>query len=263
MNVGSLSRSALKDKIPTEDHTLQWRAARLHFRLQGVMPRTFSFGAIDVQLHRTSSADRTRTEHMARHRRGGLHRFQPVADAAVTRAARRGPRQLPHRVSAQSDMVRELVTPEQWERFRFMEGDIRDVETCLQACQGAEHVLHEAALGSVPRSIENPIMTNGCNIDGFLNMLVAARDCGVKSFVYAASSSTYGDEPQPAQAGRPHRQAPLALRRDQVRKRALRRGFRAQLWLQDHRPALLQRVRTASGPVRRVCGGDPPVGSPP
>ena len=93
------------------------------------------------------------------------------------------------------DMVRELVTPEQWERFRFMEGDIRDVETCLQACQGAEHVLHEAALGSVPRSIENPIMTNGCNIDGFLNMLVAARDCGVKSFVYAASSSTYGDEP--------------------------------------------------------------------
>ena len=102
MNVGSLSRSALKDKIPTEDHTLQWRAARLHFRLQGVMPRTLSFGAIDVQLHRTSSADRTRTEHMARHRRGGLHRFQPVADAAVTRAARRGPRQLPHRVSAQS-----------------------------------------------------------------------------------------------------------------------------------------------------------------
>ena len=93
------------------------------------------------------------------------------------------------------DMVRELVTPEQWERFRFMEGDIRDVETCLQACQGVEHVLHEAALGSVPRSIENPIMTNGCNIDGFLNMLVAARDCGVKSFVYAASSSTYGDEP--------------------------------------------------------------------
>ena len=93
------------------------------------------------------------------------------------------------------DMVRELVTPEQWERFRFIEGDIRDVETCLQACQGVEHVLHEAALGSVPRSIENPIMTNGCNIDGFLNMLVAARDCGVKSFVYAASSSTYGDEP--------------------------------------------------------------------
>ena len=93
------------------------------------------------------------------------------------------------------DMVRELVTPEQWERFRFIEGDIRDVETCLQACQGVEHVLHEAALGSVPRSIENPIMTNGCNIDGVLNMLVAARDCGVKSFVYAASSSTYGDEP--------------------------------------------------------------------
>lgn len=57
------------------------------------------------------------------------------------------------------DMVRELVTPEQWERFRFIEGDIRDLETCRQACQGVEHVLHEAALGSVPRSIENPIMT--------------------------------------------------------------------------------------------------------
>ena len=137
MNVGSLSRSALKDKIPAEDHTLQWRAARLHFRLQGVMPRTLFFGAIDVQLHRTSSADRTRTEHMARHRRGGLHRFQPVADAAVTRAARRGPRQLLTGYQHNLDMVRELVTPEQWERFRFIEGDIRDVETCLQACQAS------------------------------------------------------------------------------------------------------------------------------
>ena len=92
------------------------------------------------------------------------------------------------------DMVRSLVTPEQWKRFRFIWGDIRDPETCRTACAGVDHVLHEAALGSVPRSIENPLLTNSCNIDGFLNMLNAAREADVKSFVYAASSSTYGDE---------------------------------------------------------------------
>lgn len=90
-------------------------------------------------------------------------------------------------------MVREAVGEQAWKNFRFIEGDIRDLETCREACRDAEHVLHEAALGSVPRSIENPILTNSCNIDGFLNMLVAARDARVKSFVYAASSSTYGD----------------------------------------------------------------------
>ncbi len=93
------------------------------------------------------------------------------------------------------DQVRERVSPAQWDRFRFIEGDIRDLDTCRQACQGVEYVLHQAALGSVPRSIEDPILTNQSNIDGFLNMLVAARDAGVKSFVYAASSSTYGDHP--------------------------------------------------------------------
>ena len=93
------------------------------------------------------------------------------------------------------DMVQELVSPEQWARFRFIRGDIRELDTCRQACAGVDHVLHEAALGSVPRSIEDPLLTNACNIDGFLNMLVAARDAKVKSFVYAASSSTYGDEP--------------------------------------------------------------------
>lgn len=93
------------------------------------------------------------------------------------------------------DMVRDLVTPDQWSRFRFIEGDIRDIETCRKACEGVDHVLHEAALGSVPRSIDDPLLANSCNIDGFVNMLVAARDAGVKSFVYAASSSTYGDEP--------------------------------------------------------------------
>lgn len=77
--------------------------------------------------------------------------------------------------------------------FHFIEGDIRDLETCRMAVKGREVVLHEAALGSVPRSINDPINTNANNIDGFLNMLVAARDEGVRRFVYAASSSTYGD----------------------------------------------------------------------
>lgn len=81
------------------------------------------------------------------------------------------------------------------QRLTFMEADIRDLEACRQVCVGADHVLHQAALGSVPRSVEDPILTNANNIDGFLNMLVAARDAGIKSFIYAASSSTYGDEP--------------------------------------------------------------------
>ncbi|MDR2573854.1 MAG: Vi polysaccharide biosynthesis UDP-N-acetylglucosaminuronic acid C-4 epimerase TviC [Desulfovibrio sp.] len=94
------------------------------------------------------------------------------------------------------DMVKDIVGPEAWKRFTFVEGDIRDMETCRKVCSGVDHVLHEAALGSVPRSIDDPILTNGCNITGFVNMLVAARDAGVKSFVYAASSSTYGNSPE-------------------------------------------------------------------
>ena len=94
------------------------------------------------------------------------------------------------------DMVEALVGPEAWSRFTFIEGDIRDLDTCRKACEGVDHVLHEAALGSVPRSIDDPILSNSCNITGYLNMLVAARDAGVKSFVYAASSATYGDSPE-------------------------------------------------------------------
>ncbi len=93
------------------------------------------------------------------------------------------------------DMVRDLVGEERRQQFHFIEGDIRDLDACREACAGADFVLHEAALGSVPRSLDDPLLSNSCNIDGFLNMLVAARDAGVKSFVYAASSSTYGDEP--------------------------------------------------------------------
>lgn len=79
------------------------------------------------------------------------------------------------------------------ENFKLIEGDIRELEVCRLACQDIDFVLHQAALGSVPRSIENPIDTNKTNIDGFLNMLVAAKDANIKRFVYAASSSTYGD----------------------------------------------------------------------
>ncbi|WP_430381691.1 NAD-dependent epimerase/dehydratase family protein [Trabulsiella odontotermitis] len=93
------------------------------------------------------------------------------------------------------DEVQSLVSKEQWEQFRFIKGDIRDPETCQKAATGVNYVLHEAALGSVPRSIADPLTTNAANITGFLNMLVAARDQNVESFTYAASSSTYGDHP--------------------------------------------------------------------
>jgi len=79
------------------------------------------------------------------------------------------------------------------ENYKLIEGDIRDLETCQKAVAGADYVLHQAALGSVPRSINDPITSNEVNVSGFLNMLVAARDASVKRFVYAASSSTYGD----------------------------------------------------------------------
>ena len=89
----------------------------------------------------------------------------------------------------------QAICGEQWSNFTFIEGDIGKLEDCQRACADVDYVLHQAALGSVPRSIEDPIRTNQANIDGFLNMLVAARDAQVKRFVYAASSSTYGDHP--------------------------------------------------------------------
>ena len=97
------------------------------------------------------------------------------------------------------DEVQGLVTPAQWANFSFILGDIRNLDDCHKAAQGVDYILHQAALGSVPRSVADPISTNATNITGFLNMLVAARDAndglGVKRFVYAASSSTYGDHP--------------------------------------------------------------------
>lgn len=93
------------------------------------------------------------------------------------------------------DEVRANTSEEQWQRFNFIQGDIRNIEDCKQAVESADYVLHQAALGSVPRSINDPAMTNDVNVSGFLNMLIASRDAKVESFTYAASSSTYGDHP--------------------------------------------------------------------
>lgn len=91
--------------------------------------------------------------------------------------------------------VESSVPKNLWGNFRFIEGDIRDLSICRNAINGVDFVLHQAALGSVPRSIENPITSNDVNISGFLNLLCAAKDANVSSFTYAASSSTYGDHP--------------------------------------------------------------------
>lgn len=91
--------------------------------------------------------------------------------------------------------VKTEVSVKQWQRFQFIEGDICDYPTCKRVLEGVDYVLHQAALGSVPRSIAAPIHSNAANITGFLNMLQAAKEVDVKSFTYAASSSTYGDHP--------------------------------------------------------------------
>jgi UDP-N-acetylglucosamine 4-epimerase len=93
------------------------------------------------------------------------------------------------------DQVRGLVTAAQWKQFRFVSGDLGDLATCQQVCQGVSYILHQAALGSVPRSIQDPLHTNASNVDGFLHILLAARDAKVKRFVYASSSAIYGDHP--------------------------------------------------------------------
>ncbi len=96
---------------------------------------------------------------------------------------------------ANLEEVRGLVTPAQWSRFTFSEGDIRTLADCEKACAGVDFVLHQAALGSVPRSLEDPLRTHASNVDGTLNMLDAARRARVARFVYASSSSVYGDHP--------------------------------------------------------------------
>lgn len=93
------------------------------------------------------------------------------------------------------DEVKSLISSNQWDRFHFIEGDIREYSTCEKAVKGVDYILHQAALGSVPRSIADPITSNATNITGYLNILDAAKEEGVESFTYAASSSTYGDHP--------------------------------------------------------------------
>jgi UDP-N-acetylglucosamine 4-epimerase len=96
---------------------------------------------------------------------------------------------------ANLEEVRVAVGEQAWQHFEFIEGDIVDPATCARAVRAVDLVLHQAALGSVPRSIEKPLATHAANATGFINMLVAAREAGVRRFVYAASSSTYGDSP--------------------------------------------------------------------
>ncbi len=91
--------------------------------------------------------------------------------------------------------VKRLVSGRQWRGFRFIAGDVSDLKTCQRACRGVDYVLHQGALGSVPRSLEEPLASNASNVTGTLNLLVAARDAPVKRFVYASSSSLYGDHP--------------------------------------------------------------------
>jgi UDP-N-acetylglucosamine 4-epimerase len=97
-----------------------------------------------------------------------------------------------HRSNLESVLA---INPDQKLQFRFVEGDLRDPEVCADVCQDVDYVLHEAALGSVPRSIKDPIASHAHNVDAFLNLLVAARDAGIKRVVYASSSSVYGDHP--------------------------------------------------------------------
>lgn len=105
------------------------------------------------------------------------------------------------------EQVQRAVGAAAWSRHRFIRGDVSDLDTCRQACAGVQFVLHQAALGSVPRSLEDPLLTHSANVTGFANMLVAARDAGVARFVYASSSAVYGDAEQlpkvEAEVGRP------------------------------------------------------------
>jgi len=93
------------------------------------------------------------------------------------------------------DEIKLIIPADKFRNFTFIEGDIRDLSTCKQACKGIDYVLHQAALGSVPRSIEDPLQSHSVNVNGQLNMLLAASEANVKNFIYAASSSTYGDSP--------------------------------------------------------------------
>ena len=153
--------------------------------------------------------------------------------------------------------VQTLVSAAQWARFRFIEGDIRAPDDCRRACEGVDYVLHQAALGSVPRSLADPHATNAVNVTGFLNMLVAARDAKAARFVYAASSSTYGDHPGLPKVedaiGKPL--SPYAVTKyvNELYAEVFARCY----GMQHYWVALLQCLRPPPGSRRRLCRGDP------
>ena len=160
-------------------------------------------------------------------------------------------------IDAISRKSKRLVSPAQWARFRFIEGDICAPEDCLQVCEGVDYVLHQAALASVPRSVADPIATNAVNVTGFLNMLVAARDAKAARFVYAASSSTYGDHPGLPKVedtiGKPL--SPYAVTKyvNELYAEVFARCYD----LNYDRVALLQCLWPPPGPRGRICRGDP------
>ena len=138
--------------------------------------------------------------------------------------------------------------------FRLIVGDIRNFDDCLRAVEGVDYVLHEAALGSVPRSVKDPVTTNEVNIGGFLNMIVASRDAKVKRFIFAASSSTYGDSKSLPKVGC-HRKAALPICYHQIRGRTLRRCFCPHLRkVRIYRSALFQCIWPAPRPEWSLCG---------
>ena len=127
------------------------------------------------------------------------------------------------------DEVCAAVSPEQWSRFEFQEGDIADLAACRRAVAGVEFVLHHAALGSVPLSMNDPLTCHRANVTSFLNLLIAARDAGVKRFVYASSSAVYGDDPATAKVeeeiGRPLSPYAASKRMDEVYADMFAMGF--------------------------------------
>jgi UDP-N-acetylglucosamine 4-epimerase len=151
------------------------------------------------------------------------------------------------------DEVREVAGARAWRNFTFIKGDIRQLADCRRACAGTDFVLHHAALGSVLRSVEDPLASHETNLTGFANTLVAARDAGVARFIYAASSSTYGDHP-----GLPKVEEaigrPLSPYAHQVRERALCRRLCPLLRYDLDQPEVLQRLWAAPGPRGRLRG---------
>ena len=192
---------------------------------------------------------RAEPAHLARHRRGRLHRLEPGREAARARPERGRPGQLFHRQARQRAAGHTLHRG-RYPLARRLPRGVRRASTV---------VLHQAALGSVPRSIDRPLATHDNNVNGFLNMLVAARDAGVPRLVFASSSAVFGDDPMlPKVEERIGRAAsPYGLSKH---INELYAGVFAYCYgFQWIGPALLQRVRPAPGPRRRLRLGDPGV----